>query len=385
MNVLIVNLAPVNQINSAIMRTLALANGFAELNHKVDFLTIPSSATHATTDRRDYHENINVILTEKSNRYESLVKQEKNNVIGGFIVNVARKIYHKLSIYDYTLDIANKLQLSILPQTEYDLIISVSDPKTSHIATKNLIKQGLKYKKWIQYWGDPMALDITNKAIYPHKVYKKIETGLIDDSDIVLYASPITLSKQKKTYPKLASRMYYIPTPYTDKVMYPLKEKNGPLKIGYFGAYNSNIRDIEPLYNSMKNLQGVAELILVGNSDLTLNDTENVTVLGRQDVSEFEKEVDLFVCILNKKGTQIPGKIYQNSATNKPILILQDGEYGLQITNYFRQFNRYMISDNEVTEIEAILSNGINKTINNLPVKEFHSKSVVESLLNNIL
>lgn len=385
MKVLIVNLAPVNQINSAIMRTLALANGFAELNHKVDFLTIPSSATHATTERTKYHENINIILTKKSNRYESVVKQEKSNVVGKFVVNTIRKMYHKLSIYDYTLDIANKLRLSILPHTNYDLVISVSDPKTSHIATKNLIKQGLNYKKWIQYWGDPMALDITNKSIYPQQFYKKIETGLIDNSEIVLYASPITLSKQQQMYPKLATRMHYIPTPYVDSVLYPANEENDSLKIGYFGAYNSNVRDIEPLYNSMKNLQGIAELILVGNSDLNLEDTQNVKVLPRQDVSNFEEEVDLFICILNKKGTQIPGKIFQNSATNKPILILQDGEYGDEIVDYFGHLNRYMISENNVEAIENILRNGIDETINHEPVKEFHSKNVVKTLLDEVL
>lgn len=384
MKVLIVNLAPVNQINSAIMRTLALATGFAELDYKVDFLTIPSSDTHATTERNNYHENINIILTEKSNRYETLVKQERNNVVGKFVVNTARKIYHKLSIYDYTLDIANKLQINILPHTNYDLVISVSDPKTSHIATKNLIKQGLSYKKWIQYWGDPMALDITNKSIYPKQLYNKIETGLIDDSDIVLYASPITLSEQQKMYPKLSSRMCYIPTPYVESVLYPTNTKNDRLKIGYFGAYNSNVRDIEPLYNSMENLQGIAELILVGNSDLNLENTENIQILPRQDVSKFEEEVDLFICLLNKKGTQIPGKIFQNSATNKPILILRDGEYGDQIVDYFKHLNRYMISDNTVKDIENILRAGIDETINHEPVKEFYSKNVVQSLLDEI-
>jgi hypothetical protein len=55
---------------------------------------------------------------------------------------------------------------------------------------------------------------------------------------------------------------------------------------------------------------------------------------------------------LNKKGTQIPGKIYHYAATNKPVLIILDGEFEQQMEQYFNSFERYSCCQNQVASID---------------------------------
>ena len=51
----------------------------------------------------------------------------------------------------------NKLEMG----KEYDYIISSSDSKISHYMALEIIsKKKIKYKKWIQIWGDPWAEDL---------------------------------------------------------------------------------------------------------------------------------------------------------------------------------------------------------------------------------
>ncbi len=53
------------------------------------------------------------------------------------------------------------------------------------------------------------------------------------------------------------------------------------------------------------------------------------------------------VCILNKSGTQIPGKLCNYAGTNKTILVLVDGDCGKEIQSYFKKFNIYIFVNNK--------------------------------------
>lgn len=62
------------------------------------------------------------------------------------------------------------------------------------------------------------------------------------------------------------------------------------------------------------------------------------------------------VVILNLRGGQIPGKLYHLAATNKPILVIMDGDYKQIIREYLNGFDRYILCDNT----EESISNAIN-------------------------
>lgn len=378
-SVLVIKLSPINGVNSSMMRTLALIKGLQENGYSVDMVTIKESTTHVTSDISKYEflRKVNIIYANGNAAYNKIVSGSGG--VKKIIVSVLRKLHHMFSVYDFTNTIAKQIKIDILGKNEYRYIISVSDPKPAHIAMRNLISQGLKYQKWVQYWGDPLALDITNDSIYPKGIYKILEKKLFDNADKIVYTSPFTVEEQTKMYPAFASRMRFVPTAYiNEKIISP---HDGKYTIGYYGAYTSSVRNIMPLYDACSEIEDV-ELIIVGNSDLDLNNKENISIYPRGDVEAFEKKTDLFVCILNSSGTQIPGKVYHYAATNRPVLIVLDGERKEDMREFFEKFGRYHICYNSVESIISSISEIRKNDGKCEPLKQFSCRSVSHLIID---
>lgn len=380
MRILLVMLSPVESSDSATLRTMALANGLLLANCTIDYLTIPLSKCHSVQRLNNFLNKINIIRTRQNRVYDSL--NNESGIIKTKIVNVLREFFHAFSLYDYTYSIAKNLDISLLTAREYDLVISSSDPKTSHIAVERLIKQGLRYKKWIQYWGDPLALDITNKSIYPKWLISIIEKKILKRTDRIIYVSPFTLEQQRKMYPHYADKMLFFPIPYMQEKIYP-ETCNPKFTIGYYGDYFKDVRDIKPLYDACVLLNTEIHLDIAGNTDLNLNQTNNISVFPRIDISGFEEKADLLVCILNKKGTQIPGKLYHYAATNKPILVVLDGERKEDMIKYLESFQRYIICENDVAKIVDKIREIMNKSHENIPCRAFSPEVIAKFFLES--
>ncbi|KAA0955536.1 glycosyltransferase family 4 protein [Sporosarcina sp. ANT_H38] len=382
MKVLFICMFPVEANNSAMMRNLALVNGLLSNKCEVDFVTITASENVQAVNKNEKLDGFNIIKLKGNDLYNTVtsVKNGGKSVFKSLAISILRKVYHKVTIYDHTLKIAQQIDINRLNQKEYDLVISSSDPKTSHIAAINLMNQGLKYKKWIQYWGDPMAMDITNRSIYPNLYLRSIERKLLKDADQIIYVSPCTYEAQKQTFPELAEKMSFVPIPYREQRIYP-ETKNAKFLIGYFGAYMKISRNLEPLYTTCDHLRQNIDLIIMGESDCEFAEKENITVYPRGNISEYEAKADLLVCVLNKVGTQIPGKIYHYAATNKPILIILDGENKETIRTYLEPYNRYIFCENNKEDIERIIKEIIEHPVQYNPCKAFDSRMIAERIL----
>jgi glycosyltransferase involved in cell wall biosynthesis len=354
MKILIIKMSPVEGLSSSTLRTTALAKGLLKLGHEVDYLTVPMISSHVIDKSNNVRDLFNIIRAPQNKVYEVIAsrtkKNSKKNSLKSISINIIRSIYHKLTLFDYTYKIAREFNIKTLEKLDYDVMISSSDPKTSHILAKRLVKQGIKYNKWIQYWGDPLTNDITNKTIYPKWILRRIELNLLRSADKIVYVSPFTYKQQINDFPKLATKMKWLPVPYIKKKNYNLVS-NEIFTIGYYGAYFTKIRNIMPLFNSCKKMKDNVHLDIVGDSDLELKDEENIKIYSRRNVDDFEMKVDLLVCVLNNSGTQIPGKIYHYAATNKPILVLLDGDNIEEMKEYLESFNRYIICINKEEEI----------------------------------
>ncbi len=351
--VLVINLQAYNSLSSSNMRMLAMMKGLDELGYKMDLLCTPASAVTHINDMSDYGflEKVSIITTAQNTSYERLVSvSNANTIIKGIVLPFLRKMYHKLSLYTGSERIAKKLTLDILPHKEYKYVISVSDPKISQIALLTLISKGLKCEKVIEYWGDPLTGDITQKAIYPEFCIRREERKFLRIADKIVYTSPFTLEMEQKQHPQFAQKMVFIPTANAYKKVYA-ETRNNEFVVGYYGAYNSAIRNILPLYKAFESLKGRAKLYLVGDSDITLKSTENVVVRPRGVVKDLERITDLFICVLNSSGSQIPGKLYYNAATNRPILVIIDGDQQDKMRTYLESFNRFIICQNDPESI----------------------------------
>ena len=382
MKILYISTSPLEYSASSNMRNVALLKGLIENGHSIYTLT-----PEPQKDSNLYDETLCNIKVEKKyyinmGKLHSAVTIKKNksgnlkNKIKSYLYNKLKKI----RVYDFRSSLAKQ---KIKINERFDIIISSSDPKSSHLLAKNVIENNIGItKKWIQYWGDPFMDDINdNRKLFKFFV-KREEEKLIKCCDKVIYVSPFTLKKQQKLFSKYKNKMFFLPIPYNQKIVYKSK-KNEQFTIGYFGNYYEKNRNIMPLYNFVSNKKDF-KLRICGGTDIKLKNCKNIFVEERQSIKkirEYEETSDVLVCICNSSGTQIPGKVYHYSATNKPILVILDGEYVDELKKYFESFKRYVICYNNEESIE----NSINEIKNSKgyePCNKLSSKNIAKKFVS---
>ncbi len=384
--VLVIYLSPYNGLASSTMRTLGMIKGLVDNGYCVDLLTIGFKSDKDNTKRNgyDFLDKVNVILAETIKPYDQIASRKKS--LKSRFVNNISKIYRLFFIFGHTERLAKSIDLKQLPRSAYDYAVSVSDPKTSHIALYTLFKQGLHIEEVIEYWGDPLYGDITLKSIYPKAILKKCEKAMLLQANRIVYTSPFTLKAEQRIYPELSDRMYFVPTAVIEEKIYTKEKKTGRFTIGYYGAYLSNVRNIIPLYNACSKLENRVQLNIIGDTDIHLEEKENILVKSRGDVEEYERNTDLLVCILNLTGTQIPGKLYYNAATNLPVLVILDGDNELkdELRHFLEEFNRYYLCENNE---EAILK-AIEWLLNNerewKPCEALSARTVASRIIDKV-
>lgn len=305
------------------------------------------------------------------------------------------KIYHLLKdlikkrykLYPRTQFIWARNAMKFKSDEFYDVLISLATPYISHKVAADLIKmERVKCKKWIQIWEDPWSLDLYNSD-HSNKEIENEERKLISKADEILYVTPLTLKYQAKHYPESSGKMKWMTLPYYYKKEYTAT--NDSPSFGYFGDYYSFSRNIIPFYESAKELN--IKTYIYGNSDLTLKNTSEITIRPRVPLDvlgEAENRTDVLVFLCNLRGGQIPGKLYQYSATNRKILFILDGtdEEKFIIKENFEQYHRYYFCENtkySISEAITKIINNSNPDIQNYVVEEFSPKNTMNRILKN--
>jgi hypothetical protein len=381
--ILVVTTRPLEVNTSSSIRKISTIKVLISEGAEITVLT-----TSIPTETKNYNNKVELdikktIRVNAGTIYRLGVQSSKDNSLSNYIKKKLRKIYYRFRIYDpLKSSIYNLKYCKDELENYYDIILSISDPKTSHLLAIELINlKMVKYDKYIQIWGDPMYLDITNKSLVPKYFIMKEEKKLLSYADKIYYVSPLTLIEEQQLFPEFAKAMDVLIPPCVNKVIYKdvLKVK----KLGYFGDYNSNVRNILPLYNAIKNSN--YELIICGNSDIELKSTSNIKIKGRipfDKIRELEEEVDMLVHLSNSSGTQIPGKIYQYICTNKPILFILDGQIE-RIKKFFEPLNRFVFTINTEDEIIKNL-NLFNENVirpDNKPINKYDARYYREKII----
>lgn len=389
MRILFITALPLETNNSSQIRNIGLLNGLKEQGCKISIVC--PSTQHSTN--KIYSDvfpeeliGMKIIrLSKKSVVTSYLSNTDIKQSIKGIIFKYLRKWYTKFSIFKAAGLLTSQIKKLNLDYKDFDIILSSSDPKASHKMAELIKKEtGLK---WAQYWGDPLLKDISDKSYIPDILKKRIESNLMKNSDYIFYVSPFTSEEQKTLFPKYRNKIYHLPPPFIRERIYNAPY-NDVFTLGYFGSYYTKVRNILPLIDVIKANQKF-KFMLAGNSDIEneLISSGNITSyrrISREKVEELEEKCDALVCILNLRGTQIPGKIYQYAATNKPILLIVDGERKKEIAEYFDQFNRFIICENNVISINEAIYSLINNKKEYQPCREFYSNNIAMKMLNII-
>lgn len=403
MKVLVINGACIQTNSSANLCHLAYIRGLLEAGNKVTLLS---------ADGKDYKVDPAMMIPEQVIQYTiygvslyeklSMKKNESavsvSAVSGTAATSVSHGVIHKavervksfvLSLYGVHGIYATFVRKAQKFRSEenFDLIISISTPVTSHLLTHNLLKAGnIRGKHWIQIWEDPWYSDA-----YGFNGKEKIrqeEKKLLSFAEKVCYVSPLTLESQKRLYPESAHKMFWQPLPYYYKdtaVEQPTFDHN---VYGYFGAYYPAARDLQPFYEAAKETS--VEVNICGDPANLFPSTAQIHIHPRLPLNELkpiEDRTNVLVFLCNRKGGQIPGKIYQYSATKKTILFIMDGteEEQLVLKEYFGQFNRYVFCQNTAADIARAIrriESGDLGNVQNVPLDDFDPVKTITNILD---
>lgn len=387
--------------SSANLCHISYLNGLAELGHEISLLScdekdyiidnsfsIPNGIKNYKISAISFYQKLSIKKQDSTNTKlavsskadpnhqsdESLIKRLKSFVLSMY------------GVYGITSTFIKK-SMKFKSDTLYDFVISIAYPAVSHKATYRLIKSGkIKAKHWIQIWEDPWYSDV-----YGYNRGKKIlreEKKLIGYAEKVFYVSPLTLENQRKLFPEFADKMCWQPLPYyymDDSVHHYNLENNS---YGYFGDYVPISRDLKPFYEAAKKCK--VKLNICGKPNNLFESDENITIYPRlplEQLKPIEEKTNVLVFLCNRQGGQIPGKIYQYSATDKTILFILDGtdEEKKVLKSFFEKFNRYVFCENTVEDIcraiNDIENNRIGKIVNK-PLEDFAPKRIIENILN---
>lgn len=230
---------------------------------------------------------------------------------------------------------------------KYDLLISLAYPPVSHRLAEYLIdKKRVCTKRWIQIWEDPWYADLSGMT--PTARIWEEEARILRSAEVIYYVSPLTLAYQKQYFPDSAAKMKWQPLPsyYGSETEVHTFDQ---LCFGYFGDYSPNVRNLRVFYEYAVENNLTADIC--GNSSDPYLSSETVNVYPRMSLKQlrvYERKANVLVFVCNLRGGQIPGKIYQYSATNKYILFILDGtdEEMSVLRQYFEQFHRYVFCYN---------------------------------------
>ena len=147
---------------------------------------------------------------------------------------------------------------------------------------------------------------------------------------------------------------------------------------------------MKPFYEAAKKEKIVTNIC--GSSDKMFSSSDTINVKPRislEELKPIENETSVLVFLANLHGGQIPGKIYQYSATEKTILFILDGSEDEQnvLLEYFGKFNRYFFCKNTVEDISAAIrriEKGEFRGIVNRPLKCFSPKEITGKLIGNL-
>ena len=359
--ILIVTHQYLPHISPRTTRWKLIVDDLINLGHEV---TVVTGTKQTIEDKK-----IIYVGNKSSGNVVNKMREESNNLSES---NIIKKLFYKSlkKIYriivktfswpDYSMFwllsiYKNKKNLNL----DYDLIISVSLPFSSHIAAYILNKR--INKDWIMDIGDPFTLKKdapeNNKILYGflNKYYEKKFYSLANK---ILFTHGDAMSAHVD-YFDIDPAKTFIANPisefkeeiYSRTLKYDFNSK--PIKFGYFGIFTKGVRSPKNFMNYLQGTENI-ELHWYVNEDskneIILNNVVSESIfhsLVNRDEA-LNRMADTVHCLLsigNLNNTQLPSKVIEYISTGKPVIHFSEIDND-PVENIAKEFkNLFIISD----------------------------------------
>ena len=340
------------------------------------------------------------------NKIRQNSKDSSNNSIKKISYSLLKKIYRFLfktfSWPDYAMFWAFtifKNRKSI--KNDFDIIISVSLPFTSHLCAY-ILKKRIS-AEWYMDIGDPFTLKINspenNKIIYSY-FNKFFERKFYQNASKIIFTHNEVAELHKKKFKIDQSKIvigYPIALLNKDIIKNSLSfnYENTPLKIGYFGAFTKSVREPNNYLINIANSLGdniKHEWYINEESKKYFSSIKDISFHQFLDILPRELALEVMVdklhvllSIGNFNKYQMPSKVVEYLSLGKPVLhyaeIVDDPLY-----NFEKLFDNLKIINSKTTKNELeIYFEFIKEKRFDLDFENFNNKFSVSKLINDLI
>ena len=337
----------------------------------------------------------------KNLRIQSNIKQDSSykNYLYKLLKKIYRFFYKFFAWPDYTMFWIfsiwkNRKKIDI----DYDLIISVSLPFSSHVAA--YIINIDKNKKWIMDIGDPFSLKTNafenNRYLYKslnyyfeNKFYKKAHQVVFThqesaDEHKLFFNMPenkVTIGSPISTFSQEL---------FQKSVSFNYETK--PITIGYFGVLTKGVRSPSQVLKFFQQTDFV--LHWYTNSDSKEMIKQNKIDFNRNKLFDMvtrnealEKMVTSLHCLLsigNLNPAQLPSKIIEYISTGKPVLHFVEIKDD-PVLEIAKEFSNLIVIDknSNITEVEQQLNN-VFINIEKFDINKFNENYSTRAVTNKL-
>ena len=315
---------------------------------------------------------------------------EENNIIKEIFFFIVKKfyrlVYRSFAWPDYSMFWFFSVRRNISNIPDYDIMISVSLPFTSHLAAYSINKK--KRKRWIMDIGDPFYLKKdapeNNKFLYSY-LNKYFENKLYKDATKVVFTHTESMEYHKKTFSALKEKSSVLPPVFHTKkndISNNFDYNKTPLKVAYFGILTTGVRTPDNFLSFINDLdlkgiefhwytnQDSRKMIESTYSKLPYNYFHDL-VTRDEALYLMHNEYHALLNLGNQNPFQLPSKVIEYISTGKPIVhfseimddpaeaILKGKSNSIIInknTNFDqvkKEFKEKMFSDNDISSFDC--------------------------------
>ncbi|MHA2282053.1 MAG: hypothetical protein ACXAC5_14520 [Promethearchaeota archaeon] len=236
-----------------------------------------------------------------------------------------------------------KATKKLLREKNYDAVISVSLPFTSHLVGLWIKKHHVQVK-WLVDSGDPFcfleATPLNNNFLYRNLNYK-IERSVFKKSDWITVTTNSTAKLYKKIFPEAINKIHVVPPLLNERIKgdeteYSVLDKN-KINLSFIGNFYKSTREPDTLLSLFQFLlrenpilQNKIMIHFFGNIEAFNIKFEKYRKLKRaialhgsvskNTVDKIIKETNILINLGNTTYYQLPSKIVEYVSSGKPII-----------------------------------------------------------------
>ncbi len=364
------------------------------------------------TDPENIEKNYKILyfgnkqFSSNINKIRQNSQDSSNNSIKKISYSILKKIYRFLfktfSWPDYAMFWAftiykNRKRI----ENDFDIIISVSLPFTSHLCA-HILKKRIN-AQWYMDIGDPFTLKIyspeNNKIIYSY-LNKFFERKFYKNASKIIFTHNEVAELHKKKFNIDSSKIvigYPIALLNNDIIKSSLSfnYKDTPLKIGYFGAFTKSVREPNNYIINIANSLGDKtkhEWYINEESKKYFSSINDITfhqfseILPRKLALEvMVNKIHILLSIGNFNKYQMPSKVIEYLSLGKPVLhyaeIIDDPLY-----NFEKLFDNLKIINSKTTKNELeIYFEFVKENRLELNLENFNNNFSVSKLIDDLI